>query len=273
MKNSTIGIIGAGNMGMALAAGLARDQTNGRIMVSRLRAERQEMARTLGIVSEPDNGALATQADTLILAVKPQQLKSICAEIASAAMPRPPLVVSIVAGVRAADIDRWLGGGYAVVRAMPNTPALANAGVSTLFANARTSASERALAQHILSSVSRVFWLADETLMDATTALAGSGPAYLFLFVEALTEAGVKAGLNRELSADLATHTVVGAATLLQTSKEAPSVLRERVTSKGGTTEQAVKSLLADGFMDMFDRAIRAAASRSKQLGEQWSGL
>ena len=269
MQNLSIGIIGAGNMGLALAAGLRAEVAPGRLAASDPHPDKRQKIQELGLAVHTDNDALVADAGLLVLAVKPQALRGLCASIAPSVQRRRPLVVSVAAGVRAADIDRWLGGGMAVVRAMPNTPALINEGVSVLWANDRVSKAERDAATAVLAAVSEVFWVEDEGLMDAATAVSGSGPAYLFLLVEALTAAGVRAGLPRDLCAALAARTAAGAARMVQDKPGEAALLRERVTSPGGTTEQAIKCLLDDGFVEMFTRAIQAACDRSRALGEQ----
>ncbi len=269
MHNLSIGIIGAGNMGLALASGLGPTVAPGRLAVSDPHPDKRRKIQELGLAVHADNDALVAAANLLVLAVKPQGLRALCEAIAPAVQRQQPLIVSVAAGIRTADIDRWLGGGVAVVRAMPNTPALINAGVSVLWANDRVTQAQRDAATAVLAAVSEVFWMADEELMDAATAVSGSGPAYLFLLIEALTAAGVKAGLPHGLCAALAAGTAAGAARMVQDAPGDAALLRARVTSPGGTTEQAIKCLLDDGFMEMFARAIEAARDRSRTLGEQ----
>lgn len=274
MKNFVIGIIGAGNMGMALASGLiaAAVPAQNIIMSSRDSDRRQEMER-LGIIPEPHNDTLVSRADILVLAVKPQHLPGLCHAIAPACARRHPLVVSVAAGVRTADLARWLGDGLSIVRSMPNTPALINAGVSVLYAGNTVTEAERNAAEGVIGAVSQVFWVSDESLMDAATAVSGSGPAYVFLFVEAFVQAAIAAGLPPELSTALVTHTALGAARMIAGGAEDPATLRARVTSPGGTTEQAIKTFMNGGFIEMFTDAVLAARARSQQLGEQLGAL
>ena len=269
MQNFSIGIIGAGHMGLALASGLASRMAPERIVVSDPHPDKRQRIRDLGISAYADNGPVVARADLLVLAIKPQGLRELCAAIAHEVQSRRPLVVSVAAGIRGTDIDRWLGGGLAIVRAMPNTPALINAGISALWANDKVSARQREAAATVLGVVSEVFWLTDEALMDAATAISGSGPAYFFLMVEALTAAGVTLGLPRDLCAALAAGTAAGAGRMIHDHPEEAAALRARVTSPGGTTERAIKSLLGDGFMEMVGRAAQAARDRSRELGEQ----
>ena len=269
MQNFSIGIIGAGHMGLALASGLASRMAPDRIAVSDPHADKRQRVHDLGISAMADNDSVVARADLLVLAVKPQAMRDLCAAIAPKVRERRPLVVSVAAGIRGADIARWLEGGPAIIRAMPNTPALINAGVSVLWANDEATPTQREAAATVLGAVSQVFWLADEALMDAATAISGSGPAYFFLMVEALAAAGAMLGLPPDLSAALAAGTAAGAGRMVHDHPEEAALLRARVTSPGGTTERAIKSLLGEGFMEMFGRAAQAACDRSRELGEQ----
>ncbi len=270
MQTFSIGIIGAGNMGLALAAGLAAGMGPERIAVSDRHPDKQQRIRDLGITAHADNDPVIAHADLLVLAVKPQGLRDLCGAIAQGVQNRRPVVISVAAGIRGTDIERWLGGGLSVVRAMPNTPALINAGVSALWANARTTPAQRQAAAAVLAAVSEVFWLENEALMDAATAISGSGPAYFFLMVEALTAAGTAMGLPRDVCAALAAGTAAGAGRMVHDHPGEAAQLRARVTSPGGTTERAIKSLLDNGFMEMCAHATQAAQLRARELGEQW---
>ncbi len=258
-------------MGLALGAGLAAAPApRARLVISDRNAEKRARAEDLGVSATDDNEALARESDVLILAVKPQHLKALCATLAPALERARPLLISVAAGIRVEDLDAWLGGGQWIVRAMPNTPALLRAGTSVLYAGAGVPARERALAETLLATVSRVFWVPEEALMDAATAVSGSGPAYLFLFLEALIAAGAKAGLPPALAADLARSTTLGAARMAEGGDVDVATLRARVTSPGGTTERAIASLLADDFPGMMARAVAAACARSRQLSAEW---
>lgn len=272
MKNLSIGIIGAGNMGLALGSGLAAGSLS-QLAISDPHADKRRAAEQLGIATEADNEALVERVNVLVLAVKPQHLPALCRTLAPAVARRRPLIVSVAAGARTSDISRWLGGDVAVVRAMPNTPALLKAGVSVLYGNAQVTASDRTAAETVLRAVSEVFWVDHESLMDAVTAVSGSGPAYLFLFLEAFIKAGAQVGLPEGLCTALAVQTTLGAARMAQAEPDAVTELRRRVTSPNGTTEQAVKSFLADGFLDMFARAVSAAAQRSQHIGDELGAL
>lgn len=207
----------------------------------------------------------------IVLAVKPQQLPVVAKELA----PRLKhhLVVSIAAGVRVGDLSRWLGGHARIVRTMPNTPAMVGAGITGLFAPRTVNEEDRSRAEAVLRAVGSVVWLEQESDLDWVTAISGSGPAYVFYFIEALETAAKSAGLPAETARHLALHTVFGAARLALEAGEEPSVLRARVTSKGGTTERAIASMAADGLPGIVARAVKAAAERSKELGDELGRL
>ncbi|MBL8453987.1 MAG: pyrroline-5-carboxylate reductase, partial [Zoogloea sp.] len=179
------------------------------------------------------------------------------------------VVVSIAAGLRLVDIGRWLGGYGNLVRAMPNTPALIGAGITGLFASAGVDEAGRTAAERVLAAVGSTVWVADEAQIDGVTAISGSGPAYVFHFIESLQAAGESIGFDADTARKLAIDTVLGAARLAAGSDESPGVLRERVTSKGGTTAAALASFAADGFPAVVERAVRAAEARGRELGEQ----
>lgn len=214
-----------------------------------------------------DAGAVLGDADVVILAVKPQVMAEVCARLAPLVRD-DALFLSIAAGQSLAALESHLGGARPVIRAMPNTPAAIGKGMSVCAANARVSSAQRALATLLLETAGRVEWLADEALMDAVTALSGSGPAYVFYLVEILTEAGRGLGLPEEMAAVLARQTVIGAAALAEAEGGTPAeVLRQNVTSPGGTTEAAL-TVLTDGRMrGLFEEALRAARDRGRALG------
>lgn len=271
MTNS-ITFIGGGNMATAIIGGLIADGTAAEfIEVVDVGSETCErLARQFGVRAHTSLDA-AELHPVVVLAVKPQQLPDAARQLG----PRlsEHLVVSIAAGVRVGDLSRWLGGHARIVRTMPNTPAMVGAGITGMFAHAEASVEDRSAAESILRAVGAVVWVNDESELDWVTALSGSGPAYVFYFIEAMEDAGIKAGLSAETSRRLALHTVFGAAKLALEAGEDPSVLRAKVTSKGGTTERAIASLTADGFMGMLARAVNAAAARSKELGDELGGL
>ena len=268
MKNITIGFIGGGNMARSLIGGLIADGfAAAQIYVSD--PDTQQLA-TLGarfrVHSATDNLSTVQAADVLVLAVKPQILHTVATEMAGAVQAQRPLIISITAGVREPDLQRWLGGGLAIVRAMPNTPALVQSGATALYANAQVTIEQRSRAESILRAVGMTLWLKDESRMDAVTALSGSGPAYFFLIMEALEAVGVRLGLDAADARLLTLQTAFGAAKMALESQEDAGVLRARVTSKGGTTEQALKVLEAGGLAALLDKAVTAACERSREL-------
>lgn len=263
-----ITFLGGGNMANALVGGLLKQEfSSGDIKVIEPLAEnRARLAAAFGIacLPAPDEAALA--CETIVLSVKPQQMREALAPLAGKL--RGQLVISIAAGMRLADISRWLGGHRKLVRSMPNTPALIGAGISGLFADPCVDAAERRQAEQVLGAVGKTLWVADEAMMDAVTAVSGSGPAYVFYFIESLRDAALALGFAEEQARQLAIETVLGAAALAASSQEDVCVLRQRVTSKGGTTEAALNSLDADQVKAAFLRAIKAADARGRELGE-----
>ena len=264
-----ISFLGGGNMATALIGGLAeRGFATADIQVIDLQPDnRARLAQRFGVraVEAVDDEALA--CDVLVLAVKPQQMKAALAPLAGRLTHQT--VVSIAAGLRLADLSRWLGGYRRLVRAMPNTPALIGAGVTGLHADPSVDDAGRNAAERVLAAVGSTVWIADEAQMDAVTAVSGSGPAYVFHFIEALEAAGSALGFDAATARRLAIDTVLGAAKLAAGSDEAPGVLRERVTSKGGTTAAALASMAESGVFDAIVRAVRAADARGRELGEQ----
>ena len=268
---SRIAFVGGGNMARSLIGGLVRAGTPGsRIGVAEPNADlRAALARDFAVAVHDNAAAAARDADAVVLAVKPQVMKTVCASLHAVAQERKPLIVSIAAGIRIGQIDAWLGGGLAIVRSMPNTPALIGAGASGLVANARAGAEQRRLAQGILDAAGLAVWIEDEAQMDTVTALSGSGPAYFFLLVEALEDAAVAQGLPRETARALATQTCLGAGRMLREDGEAPSVLRQRVTSPNGTTQAAVESFEANDLRAIVAHAVAAATRRGEELSKQ----
>jgi pyrroline-5-carboxylate reductase len=222
--------------------------------------------REFGVDVSDDNSIIAARAQVWLFAVKPQVLRSVAQALAPLAAERAPLSISIAAGITAGQLDRWLGGGQAVVRAMPNTPALLGAGASGLHANARVTDAQRALAGRLLAAAGITAWIDDEAAMDAVTALSGSGPAYVFLLAEAMQAAGRAEGLDAEAARALALQTIFGAARMLLESGEPAEVLRQRVTSPNGTTQAAIETFEVGGFRELVGRAIAAAAQRGREL-------
>lgn len=267
----TIGFIGAGNMARSLIGGLlANDWPANHILVADHDADQRRSAgERLGVHASADNHEIALASDILVLAVKPQALKSVARDLASTVKTRPSLLlVSIAAGVRSADLDRWLGGNLPLVRAMPNTPALVNSGATGLYANDRVSSKQRNAAESLLRACGVAVWVENEALLDVVTALSGSGPAYFFLMMEALEAAAVKAGLPRDAARLLTLETAFGAAKMALEGGEEPAQLRQRVTSPGGTTERAIQAFEDAGFREACTQAIQAAIIRAQELGD-----
>ncbi|MCW4453523.1 pyrroline-5-carboxylate reductase [Flavobacterium sp. MXW15] len=264
----TIAFIGGGNMARSLIAGLVRQGTPGSAIrvAEPVAALRDALQRDFGVGTFADAGDAVRDAALWVLAVKPQVMREVCAALAATAQGRHPLVLSIAAGITAGQLDRWLGGGQSVVRAMPNTPALLGAGVTGLFANPRVAPAQRTQAGQVLASAGRTVWIEDEASMDAVTAVSGSGPAYVFLLAEAMEAAALEQGLPAEAARTLVLETVLGAARMLTEAGEAPAELRRRVTSPGGTTQAAIETFQAGGLEALTARAIAAAAQRGREL-------
>jgi pyrroline-5-carboxylate reductase len=219
-----------------------------------------------------DNVEAVRGADLVVLAVKPQDMASAAGSIARELAGRRRIVVSVAAGIRIANLERWLGGGIPIVRTMPNRPALIGAGVTAAFAGAGVGHADRAAVERVLSTVGSLVWLDDEAQLDAVTALSGSGPAYFFLLIEALEDAGAALGLPRATARHLAVHTALGAGRMAVESADPPAVLREQVTSRGGTTAAALAVLEEAGLRDALHRAVAAAARRSAELSREFGG-
>jgi pyrroline-5-carboxylate reductase len=268
MSERDIAFIGGGNMARSLIGGLVqRGQAASRIAVAEpVAALREAMVRDFGVLALADNAAAAIGAPVWVLAVKPQVMQAVCAGLAALARAQRPLVISIAAGTPTGAIADWLGFDAAVVRAMPNTPALLGCGASGLFANAAVSPSQQSAAERILGAVGITEWIASEELMDAVTATSGSGPAYVFLLAEAMQQAAVELGLPYRSACALVNQTLLGAARMLAESGEDAETLRQRVTSPGGTTQAAIESFEADGFRAMVARALQAAERRGREL-------
>jgi pyrroline-5-carboxylate reductase len=269
-----IAFIGAGNMTTSLVGGLVRRGTPaGTLTVSDpVPAQVERLAREFGVHGVADNSEAVREADLVVLAVKPQQMAEVARGIALALAERRRVVVSIAAGIRLADLERWLGTGTAIVRTMPNRPALIGAGVTALYAGSGVTAPDRDRVEALMSAAGATVWLDQESQMDVVTAISGSGPAYFFLLLEALESAGIASGLPSSTARLLAVETARGAGLMAAESGEAPAVLREQVTSKGGTTAAALDVLEAAAVRDTFRRAVAAATLRSAQLADEFGG-
>ena len=264
-----ITFLGGGNMAGAMIGGLLDKggAATDLAVVELLPAARERLAERFGVRVHAQAGPEALACDALVLAVKPQDMRK-ALEPLRGRLSRH-LVISIAAGLRLADISRWLGGHGRLVRAMPNTPALICAGITGLYAPPMVDAEARARTEAVLAAIGTTVWVEDEALLDPVTALSGSGPAYVFYFIEALEQAGISLGLAAADARKLAIQTVLGAAKLAAAGDDPPATLRERVTSKGGTTEAALKVFAAEAIAERIGRALKAASSRSSELGEQ----
>jgi pyrroline-5-carboxylate reductase len=262
-----IGFIGGGNMAGAMIGGMLKQgYAAEEIGVAEPDEERRHwLAREFGIFTEAAANVVLG-SDLLILAVKPQVLRAVLTPLPR--LPATSCVLSIAAGVRAGDIARWLQDHAAVVRAMPNTPALVGAGITGLFALPGVSTEQKARVEQALKTVGQVVWVAEESMIDAVTAISGSGPAYIFLFIEALEAAALELGFSADAARTLALHTVYGSAALAVQDGSDPAVLRARVTSKGGTTERGVAALEEHGVRQAVLAAACAAAARARELGD-----
>jgi pyrroline-5-carboxylate reductase len=267
----SIAFIGGGNMARSLIGGLIGNGVAAeRLAVSEPNGDlRAALARDFGAAVHADNNAAAQSADVLLLAAKPQVMKTVCSGLRAVAQARKPLVISIAAGIRIDQLEAWLGGELAIVRCMPNTPALIGAGATGACANARCTSAQREIAQSILNAAGITAWIADEALMDTVTALSGSGPAYFFLLVEALVDASIAQGLPEDIARALATQTSLGAGRMLREDGATPAELRRRVTSPDGTTQAALDSFAADQFARVVARAVAAATKRGGELSSQ----
>ncbi len=269
MINRKVGLIGGGNMARAIAGGLLRGGMHATdILIAEPRSEQCELLRQelYGTMVSDDNSLVASQAETLLFAVKPQILQAVCRDLASTVQQHKPLTISIAAGSRIDDIDDWLGGGMRIVRVMPNQPALIDQGISALFANELTDDASRDLAEKIMTAVGQVVWLESEAMMDAVTAVSGTGPAYFYLLIDVMIESAINFGIEPEIARALAVETARGATALASAETESMSSLIERVRSPGGTTTAAFECLDAADVRGIFAKAIEAARDRAAAL-------
>lgn len=272
MDNTTLTFIGGGNMAVSLIGGLIADGWDPRLITVSDRDQLQldKLRQRFGIVTNQDNQAAATGASIVLLAIKPQIVESVARELAELLSRQHSLVISIAAGIRTDALRNWIGAHAAIVRSMPNTPALVQSGATALYANAAVTAEQHDIAESILRAVGLTIWVEDESLMDAVTALSGSGPAYFFLFMEALQKAGCALGLPEQTARLLTLQTALGAAKMAIESTEDAATLRRRVTSPGGTTERAIQTFQQHNFDELVSQALEAAAARSRELAEQF---
>jgi pyrroline-5-carboxylate reductase len=261
--------IGGGNMASAMIGGmLARGEAASAIGVVELNPEaRASLASRFGVAVFAEAAEPAREAEAIVIAVKPQQMQALARQLGASLSTQ--LVISIAAGIRLADLSRWLGNYPKLVRAMPNTPALVRAGVTGLFATETVDPAARRLTEEIMTAIGSWFWVPVETMMDAVTAVSGSGPAYVFYFLEALESGALQSGFDAPSARQMALDTVLGAARLAAEGGEAFAILRQKVTSKGGTTEAALNAMKAHAVGEGIVRGMQAAEARSQALGEQ----
>ncbi|MGH8550900.1 MAG: pyrroline-5-carboxylate reductase [Methylococcales bacterium] len=274
MDQKKIGFIGGGNMASALIGGLIDGgYPNDRIWVSDIDPDKlQRLQAQYGVKTSLDNQVIVQNADVLVLAVKPRVVQSVLAGIGAGSIRSESLVISIVAGIREADLEKWLGAPVALIRAMPNTPALIRSGATALHANPEVEEEQRDIAESILRSVGLVVWLESESHLDAVTALSGSGPAYFFLLMEAMEDSALQFGLNQQTARLLIEQTAFGAAKIALEVEESPAELRMRVTSPGGTTQKALEAFEKGGFRALVAEALSAAHGRSIELSRELGG-
>lgn len=274
MSTATIGFIGGGNMAASIIGGLLTSGVDAR----QLRAgdpsqESLDRLASLGpITTSQDNLDIIPGCDVLVMAVKPQLMKVVCAGIADTVQANKPLIISIAAGVTSDSLNQWLGGNLAIVRCMPNTPALLRCGATGLFANTAVSEIQRQQAQQILDAVGLALWVKQESELDAVTAVSGSGPAYFFLMMEAMQASGEALGLSPDVAKQLSQQTALGAARMALESDVDVAELRRRVTSPKGTTERAITIFEDGGFRALVQQALQGAADRADELGRELEG-
>ena len=268
--STRIAFIGGGNMATSLVGGLITSGTEpASIIVAEPDADRRtQLSRQFDVATTDDNTE-ALLHDVVVLSVKPQLMQTVCRQLAESTNAQHPLYVSIAAGIRTIDIERWLGDDVAVVRCMPNTPALIQCGATALYANETASEAQQQLADEILRAAGITTWVADEALLDVVTAVSGSGPAYFFLLIEAMQKTAVKLGLDKDTAARLTLQTALGAARMANESELDAQELRARVTSKGGTTAAAISSFEHDDFHNNVSKALQAAYNRSCELADE----
>lgn len=271
MNNTKLAILGGGNMGRALLGGLLRRGMRPETIsvAEALEGARASLAQDFGVSATPDILEAADSAGIVVLAVKPQHAAAVLKPLSGLLQAQKPLLVSIAAGLRIATLSAWCGEGVPVIRAMPNRPALLGAGVTGLFAPQEIGPDHRAAADRVMSAVGEVVWVPTEDALDTVTALSGSGPAYFFLVAELMAQAGAQMGLTPETATRLALATLHGAGLLAQGSDADLARLRAEVTSRGGTTEAAVRELEAGGLRELLATALKAAAARSRELDAQ----
>ncbi len=269
-QSISIGFIGAGNMASALVGGMiANGFSPDSLMLTDINQEQLQQIKTqFGVRIADSNHEIIQACEIVVLAVKPQVMQTVISEVAAELKQKKPLLISIAAGITIGSFTKWIGEELAIVRCMPNTPALLKLGASALFANAKVNEKQKQDAQNILQAVGIIEWLENETQIDAVTALSGSGPAYYFLMMEAMITAGKALGLNEDSAKALTIQTALGAASMAQQSDVDIDELRRRVTSPKGTTEAAINNFMENNFKDIITSAMKAAQQRSIELSQ-----
>ncbi|MCU7878115.1 MAG: pyrroline-5-carboxylate reductase [Candidatus Thiodiazotropha sp. (ex. Lucinoma kazani)] len=270
MNNSNITFIGGGNMATSLISGLIADgYDKDSITVSDPDNDKlAQLAARCSVRTESDNNLAIAEAGVVVLAVKPQVLEQVARGLAETIQRIKPLVISIAAGVKETPLRDWLGGDVALVRSMPNTPAMIQSGATGLHAGPGVSESQRDQAESILRAVGLTRWVENESHMDAVTAISGSGPAYFFLVMETIEECAKSMGLDEETARLLTLQTALGAARMAMESSDSPAILRQKVTSRGGTTERALSILEEGKLRELFNKALQGAQERSRELSD-----
>ncbi|WP_321277047.1 pyrroline-5-carboxylate reductase [Thiomicrorhabdus indica] len=263
--------IGAGNMAQSLIGGLiASDYPKDKLMATDPNADIQKIIiEQFGIDCISDNHQAIAQSDIVVLAVKPQILQNVCQNIAESIQAQKPLILSVAAGIKCEAIERWLGGDLSIVRTMPNTPALIQTGATGLFANDKVDDEQKSQSEHIMRAAGVTLWVNDEAQLDVVTALSGSGPAYYFLFMEAMEQAAVKMGLDEKSAHLLTMQTALGAAKMVMESRQDCATLRKNVTSPNGTTEKAIQSFESADLRGTIETAMKQAQLRAAELAEE----
>ena len=271
MNTQKIGFIGGGNMASSLISGLiASGHSPQDLWVSDVNQDALKvLAENLNVNTSTNNDDIINAVDVVVLAVKPQILSTVAKKATASIQQKQPLVVSIAAGISQQSLSQWLGNNIAIVRCMPNTPALVLTGATALHANAQVTAEQHDLAENIMRSVGIALWVNDESELDVVTAVSGSGPAYYFLLMEAMEKAAIEMGMNEVTARLLVQQTALGAAKIALESSESPEQLRKRVTSPGGATQQALETFEEGGFTALVSKALHAARDRSIEMSKQ----
>ena len=271
MNIQKIGFIGGGNMASSLLSGLiASGHSPQHLWVSDINPETlTTLAKNLNVNTSASNDELINAVDVVVLAVKPQTLSSVAKSAAPLIQQKKSLVVSIAAGISQHSLSQWLGANTAIVRCMPNTPALVLTGATALHANVQVTPEQCNLAENIMRAVGIALWVSEESELDAVTAVSGSGPAYYFLLMEAMEKAALELGLNEVTARLLVQQTALGAAKIGLESSESPEQLRKRVTSPGGTTQKALETFEQGGFTELVSKALHAARDRSIEMSKE----